>query len=394
MTLAIELIGALLLLPMWHPGTPGVNDGDQVSVARRTGLSLFHAVSAFCNSGLTLQNDSLCAYQYGWRGLGAHLVIAPLMLLGGLGYVVLREVALAMRGRAKVSTFSRMVLTATAVAYLLGVVAIAGARLVPYSYRWLKQGGEGTRPLLLPLDKHTLGMVLADASFMALSAPGSGFEIRGIDAPYAPQSALPPMSASEQDEEQAMRRLFPDGQQWERLSNDKVKIGEQEYQVRIARGSLPAEDVTCMALMSLGGAPGGMAGGVTVLAAGLIVAVGVRAVWGKAEGGKAEGGNREQGTGNSPNLLPAAYSLQPLCTWALAVAGAYAALVVVSTLLLALYETQPLAQLGFQAVSAASGNALSKSPVTSLTGLGRAVVLGTVLLGRVGMLYIMGMAAR
>ena len=54
-TLAIELLGALLMMPMWHAPMP---------LGERFGRSLFHSVSAFCNAGFALQTDSLEGYRF------------------------------------------------------------------------------------------------------------------------------------------------------------------------------------------------------------------------------------------------------------------------------------------------------------------------------------------
>lgn len=58
--------------------------------------SVFHAVGAFCNSGLSLQRNGLIAYRDSWRVYGA---ILPLMLLGGLGGPVLYELFRRLTGR-------------------------------------------------------------------------------------------------------------------------------------------------------------------------------------------------------------------------------------------------------------------------------------------------------
>ena len=77
-TLAIELVGALLLLPAFV--------GKEDSFGAALWNAVFHSVSAFCNAGFALQSDSLV----GWNGnpLVLH-VIAILILLGGAGFGVL-----------------------------------------------------------------------------------------------------------------------------------------------------------------------------------------------------------------------------------------------------------------------------------------------------------------
>ncbi|MBI5556227.1 MAG: potassium transporter TrkH [Deltaproteobacteria bacterium] len=74
-TFSIEIIGALLLYARspvsFHPFS-----------------ALFHSVSAFCNAGFGLYNDSMMA----WRGdFLVNIVIMTLIILGGIGFSVLVE---------------------------------------------------------------------------------------------------------------------------------------------------------------------------------------------------------------------------------------------------------------------------------------------------------------
>jgi trk system potassium uptake protein TrkH len=81
-TAVIELLGALFLLNMWPSETLGENRGTVF-------LSIFHSVSAFCNSGFTLFSNSLNAYRHSF---GVYLIICPLVILGGLGFAVLYNI--------------------------------------------------------------------------------------------------------------------------------------------------------------------------------------------------------------------------------------------------------------------------------------------------------------
>ena len=79
-TFAVEAIGAVLLYPMsdgWAGGTGG-----------RVFYSVFHAVSAFCNSGFGLHADSLVPHSGAWQVYG---VVMPAIVLGGLGFPVLHD---------------------------------------------------------------------------------------------------------------------------------------------------------------------------------------------------------------------------------------------------------------------------------------------------------------
>ena len=79
-TLIIEGIGAVMLYPMWD-NVPGAVDGSQ-----RWYFSIFHSVSAFCNAGFSLFDKSLIDYN---GSAGVYAVLAPLIILGGLGFAVL-----------------------------------------------------------------------------------------------------------------------------------------------------------------------------------------------------------------------------------------------------------------------------------------------------------------
>jgi trk system potassium uptake protein TrkH len=84
-TLAIETIGAVSMYGMWD-NVPGwdSNGHDQWF------CSIFHSISAFCNAGFSLFGDSLIGYNKSW---GVYVVVCPLIILGGLGFSVLYNMA-------------------------------------------------------------------------------------------------------------------------------------------------------------------------------------------------------------------------------------------------------------------------------------------------------------
>jgi len=79
-TFVMELLGTVASYGMWQlqPGRPG-----------QLFQSIFHSVSAFCNSGFSLYPDSLSAYRYNFRMFA---VICPLIIIGGLGFPVLHNI--------------------------------------------------------------------------------------------------------------------------------------------------------------------------------------------------------------------------------------------------------------------------------------------------------------
>ncbi|MCI0498193.1 MAG: hypothetical protein L0Y36_00730 [Planctomycetales bacterium] len=83
-TLFIEGVGAICLYPMWDQ-VPGM-----VRPEYRWFFSVFHSISAFCNAGFSLFNKNLMDYR---NNPGTYLVFCPLIILGGLGFSVLYNLA-------------------------------------------------------------------------------------------------------------------------------------------------------------------------------------------------------------------------------------------------------------------------------------------------------------
>lgn len=84
-TIIIESIGAVCLYPMWN-NIPGAS-GDMATTWFH---SLFHSVSAFCNAGFSLYSNNLMSFH---TMPEVYLVIVPLIILGGLGFSVLYNLA-------------------------------------------------------------------------------------------------------------------------------------------------------------------------------------------------------------------------------------------------------------------------------------------------------------
>jgi trk system potassium uptake protein TrkH len=79
-TILIEAVGAVSIFGMW---------GDRVAnVQQQWFCSIFHSVSAFCNAGFSLFEDSFRGYN---KRLEVYMVICPLIILGGLGFGVLYD---------------------------------------------------------------------------------------------------------------------------------------------------------------------------------------------------------------------------------------------------------------------------------------------------------------
>ena len=110
-TVLFELVGAIILFTAFR---------EDMSAGTAIFFAVFHAISAFCNAGFDLFGDSL----QGFRGNAiVNLTVAALIIVGGLGFAVLQDVA-AHRRWSRLSFHSRVVLVTTATLLLLGTVGV------------------------------------------------------------------------------------------------------------------------------------------------------------------------------------------------------------------------------------------------------------------------------
>jgi len=113
-TLVIEALGTFFLAFVFIP---------EMGFVQGTYTALFHAVSAFCNAGFSLFPDNLVAY----RGDGLlNVTIMILIVLGGIGFLVIRELLdmLRVRKRKRLSLHSRLVLITTCILVVGGALLI------------------------------------------------------------------------------------------------------------------------------------------------------------------------------------------------------------------------------------------------------------------------------
>ena len=119
-TLLIEGIGAALYMPVFVPefGIKGI------------WISVFNAVSAFCNAGLDiLAENSLCHYA---TNPLINIVTSALIILGGLGYIVWWDVLRVIKSRSlknrnifrHLTLHSKIALTATLFLIIVGTILI------------------------------------------------------------------------------------------------------------------------------------------------------------------------------------------------------------------------------------------------------------------------------
>ena len=84
-TFGFELLGVYLLYGHWVDAA-----GNLLPPSEQLYYSVFHSISAFCNAGFGLYSDSMVRYAGHWPVV---LSISSLVVLGGLGFVVIMEVA-------------------------------------------------------------------------------------------------------------------------------------------------------------------------------------------------------------------------------------------------------------------------------------------------------------
>jgi trk system potassium uptake protein TrkH len=151
-TLLVEAAGAAALFALWAP---------RLGAGEAAWPALFHAVSAFCNAGFSLFPDNLMGFREDPATL---LVVAGLLVAGGLGFVVIQDLRFRVRGRKRrLSTHSRLTLLASG--WLL-----AGGTALFFLFE-----GSGTLAGL------GFGDRLANAAFMAATPRTAGFNAVDYD---------------------------------------------------------------------------------------------------------------------------------------------------------------------------------------------------------------------
>jgi trk system potassium uptake protein TrkH len=156
-TFALEAVGAVLLWLLWEPRL----GQDAIWHA------VFHAISAFCNAGFSTFSDSLIGFQ---REPGVLIAISALIIVGGLGFLAMDELYLALRARRfrrqrswqgritpRLSLHTRLVLATTLLLLLGGWLGFA-------LFEWN-----------VSLRGMSIGERLANAWFMSVTPRTAGF---------------------------------------------------------------------------------------------------------------------------------------------------------------------------------------------------------------------------
>ncbi|MBN1449187.1 MAG: ATPase [Bacteroidetes bacterium] len=120
-TLIIEAIGAVLLYASW---------GDVAFTSERAKIfsSIFHSVSSFCNAGFSLFTENL-AVSGAAMNVRVNLIVASLIILGGLGFIVIVNIASVRpwgrpenRLRYRLAAHTRLVLSTSGILIATGAV--------------------------------------------------------------------------------------------------------------------------------------------------------------------------------------------------------------------------------------------------------------------------------
>ncbi len=329
-TLLFELAGALAL--GW------LSPGDAPFRAW-IGPCLFHAVSAFCNAGFSLYSNSLEPYRYGPQ---AHGVILPLLVIGGLGFPVLENLWQAARWRLK----------------QIGGVGLHRMETSAHNH-----------PSRGRLSLHTKVVLATTAGLYLYGVVGIGIaQLKPYTHAYfqqgvtANRTPLPPLSAGQIGATLADASF---------MSLSSRTAGFNTVPMEQLQ---PAGRFVVMTLMMIGASPGGTGGGMKTTTATLLLLTVVATV---RRRGHTEVFSRQI----SDQLVRKAATL----------AACFVALATGATLLLTLSEPYPFEKLAFEAISAASTTGLSLGITGDLTGFGKAVIIATMFLGRVGPLALLGM---
>jgi trk system potassium uptake protein TrkH len=144
-TLSFELVGTLVLYRAFRSTVP----------ESRLFVSLFHAVSAFCNAGFSLFSNNLENYT---TNATVSLTIMSLVIIGGLGFVVLRDVAATGTIKKK-----RLSLHSKIVFMMTGILLVFAAGF----YLAFEAGGS--------MASHTPGEKIVAALFQAATPRTAGF---------------------------------------------------------------------------------------------------------------------------------------------------------------------------------------------------------------------------
>lgn len=151
-----ELVGAILLSFSFIP---------QFGFWNGLFKSVFHSISAFCNAGFDLMGTAeapfigLSTYV---GSVGICLPIIMLIIVGGLGFVVMKDMALSVRSK-RLSTHAKIVLLISGVLILVAWAAFLGIEWNG-AYKGLSSGDKVLAALFQAVTPRTAGFATVDPS--------------------------------------------------------------------------------------------------------------------------------------------------------------------------------------------------------------------------------------
>ena len=352
-TLALEALGALMFYGMFT----APQGGQTLAPGEAIWQSIFHSISSFCNAGFSLYGRNMMqgvpegwpvALRDHWQIMG---VMAPLIVLGGLGFPVLQELCR--------YAFQR------------------GRRLLA---RWRSTIGSIQASTVRPLSLHakivlttTLGLlVLGAAGLLLFESTGGG------NAPRIGQHPLRTVHTAEPNDWQGLSLL----RRVREVTFQSVTARTAGFNTIDMSELSQAGKLWMCGLMTIGGSPGGTAGGMKTVTFALLILAAVAAL-------------RRRKALEAFRRRIAVDAFQR----AVAIAVLYAALVAVVTLLLSVAMRPgadvPLIDVLFEASSACGTVGLSTGLTERLTILGKSVIVGAMFIGRLGPLtLLLAMTAR
>lgn len=128
-TFLFELIGATAIYTLLDPAIPFDNNGEKVFFA------FFHSISAFCNAGFSLFTDGM-RNSYLREAFILQMTIAALVIFGGLGFPVLRDLFGIKNLRMRLQQRWKNYKTSTQVALKVSASLIVGSTIIFLLLEW------------------------------------------------------------------------------------------------------------------------------------------------------------------------------------------------------------------------------------------------------------------
>lgn len=163
MTFVVETCGWLALTIAWR----GRFESEWLTAWH----ALFHAVSAFCNAGFSTFSDSLTGFA---GSLGTNAVIVALIVVGGLGFMVIKDLIDLVNGRGDVRV-RRLRVQTKVVLVVSGSLIVAGG-LVFYAleryglFAGMGRGQAGLMALFQSVTSRTAGFNSCDIAGLSAGA--------------------------------------------------------------------------------------------------------------------------------------------------------------------------------------------------------------------------------